>query len=66
MLSLRFGICQRKLIRTLSGHSGAVTSVVFSPDGRTLISGSKDKDDQGLAAVIVNTTVFLTLRRFVT
>jgi len=32
-----------KLIRTLSGHSGAVTSVVFSPDGRTLISGSKDK-----------------------
>jgi len=43
MLSLRFGICQRKLIRTLSGHSGAVTSVVFSPDGRTLISGSKDK-----------------------
>ncbi|MEQ8755229.1 MAG: WD40 repeat domain-containing protein [Coleofasciculus sp. G1-WW12-02] len=28
---------------TLSEHAGAVTSVVFSPDGQQLISGSSDK-----------------------
>ncbi len=32
-----------KLLQTLSGHSKGVTSVVFSPDGQTLISGSYDK-----------------------
>jgi WD40 repeat protein len=28
---------------TLAGHSGYVNSVRFSPDGRTLASGSKDQ-----------------------
>ncbi|MEQ9484317.1 hypothetical protein [Coleofasciculus sp. F4-SAH-05] len=32
-----------ELIDTLSDHAGAVTSVVFSPDGQRLISGSSDK-----------------------
>ncbi|NJK76721.1 MAG: WD40 repeat domain-containing protein [Microcoleus sp. SU_5_6] len=32
-----------KCVRTLVGHSQAVTSVAFSPDGATLVSGSEDK-----------------------
>ncbi|MDZ8258093.1 TIR domain-containing protein [Nostoc sp. ChiQUE01b] len=32
-----------ELLQTLSGHSKGVTSVVFSPDGQNLISGSYDK-----------------------
>jgi hypothetical protein len=31
-----------QLPRDLRGHEGAVTSVVFSPDGKTLVSGSID------------------------
>uniref|UniRef100_UPI0035C9EB7F WD40 repeat domain-containing protein n=1 Tax=uncultured Nostoc sp. TaxID=340711 RepID=UPI0035C9EB7F len=31
------------LIQTLTGHSQEVRSVVFSPDGQTLASGSMDK-----------------------
>ncbi|MBC1242311.1 PD40 domain-containing protein, partial [Nostoc sp. 2RC] len=30
-------------IKTLTGHSSLVYSVVFSPDGKTLASGSSDK-----------------------
>ncbi|HAT15844.1 MAG TPA: WD40 repeat domain-containing protein, partial [Microcoleaceae bacterium UBA11344] len=29
--------------RTLSGHSDNVLSVAISPDGQTLVSGSRDK-----------------------
>ncbi|MEH2346748.1 MAG: WD40 repeat domain-containing protein, partial [Nostoc sp.] len=32
-----------KAIKTLTGHSSTVNSVVFSPDGKTLASGSPDK-----------------------
>jgi WD40 repeat protein len=31
------------LLRTLRGHSDDICSVVFSPNGRTLVSGSQDK-----------------------
>ncbi len=32
-----------KVLRTLTGHSHSVNSVVYSPDGRYLASGSGDK-----------------------
>lgn len=31
-----------KVLRILEGHKSAVTSIAFSPDGKTLTSGSKD------------------------
>jgi WD40 repeat protein len=34
---------QGALIRTLTGHADRVDSVVFSPNGRILVSGSEDK-----------------------
>jgi WD40 repeat protein len=32
-----------KLVRTITGHQGGVPVVVFSPDGKQLVSGSIDK-----------------------
>ena len=38
-----------------SAHSSVVTSVAFSPDGKTIVSGSKDKTikvwDTGVSAL---------------
>src|SRR5262249_12896749 len=36
-------VASGKLLDTLKGHSSAVHAVVFSPDGRTLVSGSTDQ-----------------------
>jgi WD40 repeat protein len=33
----------RRELATLKGHDSTVNSVVFSPDGKTLASGSSDK-----------------------
>jgi hypothetical protein len=35
-------VASRKLLATLDGHSGLVNAVAFSPDGKTLASGSSD------------------------
>ena len=32
-----------QLWRTLAGHANDVTSVAFSPDGKTLVSGGNDQ-----------------------
>ena len=34
---------ERKKVFTLSGHSNTVLSVCFSPDGKFIASGSRDK-----------------------
>lgn len=34
---------QMKCLRTLKGHSASVRSVVISPDGKTIVSGSQDE-----------------------
>jgi WD40 repeat protein len=36
------GLSQGQPVRTLTGHTGFVLSVAFSPDGRLLASGSDD------------------------
>jgi WD40 repeat protein len=37
------GLSQGQPVRTLTGHTGYVRSVAFSPDGRLLASGSRDE-----------------------
>lgn len=32
-----------KVLATLTGHTGAVTAIVFSPDGKRVVTGSADK-----------------------
>ena len=42
--SLRlWDVAKKKCLRVLSGHSGAVTEIEFSPDGSLIVSGSQDK-----------------------
>ncbi|MBI1918529.1 MAG: WD40 repeat domain-containing protein [Planctomycetes bacterium] len=38
----QFGAADGKLLRSLSGHTSAVTSLVYHPAGPLLVSGSKD------------------------
>ena len=39
----RVGAHWNAMLQTLEGHSGAVTSVAFSPDGKQVVSGSGEK-----------------------
>jgi WD40 repeat protein len=41
--AVRLGLASPEaILQTLSGHTDTVTSVVFSSDGQTLVSGSWD------------------------
>lgn len=38
-----FSVASGAVVRTFSGHSGKVSNVVFSPDGKSIASASRDK-----------------------
>jgi WD40 repeat protein len=40
---LRMLFTSGRLLRSMEGHTGGLSSVAFTPDGRTIVSGSYDK-----------------------